>query len=79
MPSPWQKSKARELVWPQSTASASIGYHLFHAVRADLLCRLGRTDEAVVAYGSAIGLTENAAERAFLTRARAAAAGSPEQ
>ena len=26
------------------------GYHLFHAVRADLLARAGRTDDAVLAY-----------------------------
>src|SRR5262249_49604943 len=32
-------------------------YHLFHAVRADLLRRLGRTAEARAAYEAAIGLT----------------------
>jgi RNA polymerase sigma-70 factor (ECF subfamily) len=46
------------------------GYHLFHAIRADLLRRLGRDAEAAVAYEAAIGLTENAAERAFLERNR---------
>jgi RNA polymerase sigma-70 factor (ECF subfamily) len=44
------------------------GYHLFHAIRADLLRRLGREPEAAAAYKAAIGLTENAAERAFLER-----------
>ena len=44
------------------------GYHLFHAIRADLLRRLGREPEAAAAYEAAIGLTENAAERAFLER-----------
>ncbi|MEV4767568.1 sigma-70 family RNA polymerase sigma factor [Micromonospora chokoriensis] len=48
------------------------GYHPHHAVRADLLARLGRNAEAVDAYRSAVALTDNAAERAFLT-ARAAA------
>ncbi|HET6728212.1 MAG TPA: RNA polymerase sigma factor [Jiangellaceae bacterium] len=43
-------------------------YHLFHAVRADLLRRLGRADEAALAYEAAIGRTKNAAERAFLRR-----------
>jgi RNA polymerase sigma-70 factor (ECF subfamily) len=43
-------------------------YHLFHAVRADLLRRLGRADEAALAYEAALGRTENAAERAFLRR-----------
>ncbi|MGW0904475.1 RNA polymerase sigma factor [Streptomyces sp. NPDC002853] len=42
------------------------GYHVFHAVRADLLRRLGRTAEANAAYDAALARTENAAERAFL-------------
>jgi RNA polymerase sigma-70 factor (ECF subfamily) len=46
------------------------GYHLFHAIRADLLRRLGREVEAATAYETAIALTENAAERAFLERKR---------
>lgn len=45
-------------------------HHLWHATRADLLRRLGRTDEAMEAYGAAITLTGNAAERAFLTLRR---------
>ncbi|MGH8840680.1 MAG: RNA polymerase sigma factor [Jiangellaceae bacterium] len=43
-------------------------YHLFHAIRADLLRRLGRADEAAPAYEAAIDRTENAAEREFLHR-----------
>jgi RNA polymerase sigma-70 factor, ECF subfamily len=43
-------------------------YHLFHAVRADLLRRLGRSAEAAEAYEAAIARTENEAERAFLRR-----------
>jgi RNA polymerase sigma-70 factor, ECF subfamily len=46
------------------------GYHLFHAVRADLLRRLGREAEAAWAYDAAITLTENAAEHDFLERNR---------
>ena len=42
--------------------------HLFHAVRADLLRRLGRSDEATAAYEAAIARAENAAERDFLRR-----------
>ncbi|MFY1594304.1 RNA polymerase sigma factor [Micromonospora sp. WMMD737] len=42
------------------------GYHVFHAVRADLLRRLGRAGEAARAYRTAAELTDNAAERAFL-------------
>ncbi|NIH87747.1 RNA polymerase sigma factor [Amycolatopsis granulosa] len=43
-------------------------YYLYHAIRADLLRRLGRTAEAVRAYEAALARTENAAEREFLTR-----------
>ncbi|MEU8230078.1 RNA polymerase sigma factor [Actinoplanes sp. NPDC048967] len=45
-------------------------YHLFHAVRADLLRRLGRAEEAAAAYTRATELTGNAAEVAFLRQAR---------
>jgi RNA polymerase sigma-70 factor, ECF subfamily len=48
------------------------GYHVFHAVRADLLRRLGRRAEAARAYEAAIALAENAAERDFLLRSRQA-------
>jgi RNA polymerase sigma-70 factor (ECF subfamily) len=44
------------------------GYHLFHAIRADLLRRLGRADESALAYAAAIERTENAAERDYLRR-----------
>jgi RNA polymerase sigma-70 factor, ECF subfamily len=44
------------------------GWYLFHAVRADLLRRLGRPAEAAPAYEAAIARTNNAAERAFLER-----------
>ena len=46
------------------------GYHLFDAVRADLLRRLGRHAEAARAYESAIARAENAPEREFLQRRR---------
>ncbi|MDT7648688.1 MAG: polymerase sigma-70 factor, subfamily, partial [Pseudonocardiales bacterium] len=49
-------------------------HHLFHAIRADLLRRLGRDAEAVQAYDAAITRTENAAERTFLQRSRRALA-----
>ncbi|GGQ11995.1 RNA polymerase sigma-70 factor (ECF subfamily) [Actinomadura coerulea] len=50
-------------------------YYLFHAVRADLLRRLGRDAEAAEAYEEALRLTEDEAERAFLRRRRAAVSG----
>jgi RNA polymerase sigma-70 factor (ECF subfamily) len=47
-------------------------YYLFHAVRADLLRRLGRDREALAAYRAAQERTDNDAERDFLeARARA--------
>ena len=42
------------------------GYQYLHAIRADLLGRLGRADEAADAYRQALALTTNEAERAFL-------------
>jgi RNA polymerase sigma-70 factor, ECF subfamily len=42
------------------------GYRYLPAARADLLRRLGRDQDAAQAYRAALGLTENAAERAFL-------------
>ncbi len=48
------------------------GFYLFHAIRADLLRRLGRNVEAALAYDAAIARTENAAERDFLQRRRQA-------
>ena len=45
-------------------------HHLFHAIRADLLRRAGRRDDAVLAYAAAIALTDNARERAFLLAAK---------
>jgi RNA polymerase sigma-70 factor (ECF subfamily) len=47
------------------------GYYLFHAVRADLLRRLGRVESAAAAYSAAEARTSNDAERGFLARARA--------
>ena len=41
-------------------------YHLFHAIRADLLRRAGRPAEAIAAYDAAISRTDNSAERTFL-------------
>ena len=44
------------------------GYHLLPAAQADLLRRLGRTDEARVAYRRALELVRHPAERRFLER-----------
>jgi RNA polymerase sigma-70 factor (ECF subfamily) len=44
------------------------GYHLWHAVRADFLKRLGRRAESESAYRSALSLCENRCEREFLEK-----------
>jgi len=43
-------------------------YHLLHAVRADLLRRLGQRAEATTSYARAIALVTNDSERRFLER-----------
>jgi RNA polymerase sigma-70 factor (ECF subfamily) len=49
-------------------------YHLFHAARADLLVRLGRSTEARASYARALELATNAAEQRFLSDRLAALA-----
>ena len=46
------------------------GHRTFHAVRADLLKRLGRHGDAAAAYEAALACPVNAVERAFLEQAR---------
>jgi RNA polymerase sigma-70 factor, ECF subfamily len=41
-------------------------YHLFHAARADILRRLGRTAESAVAYAAALRLAGNKVEQEYL-------------
>jgi RNA polymerase sigma-70 factor, ECF subfamily len=48
--------------------SRTAAYYLFHAIRADLLRRLARYDEAAQAYKAAIARAENRKEREFLQR-----------
>ncbi len=51
-------------------ADALAGYHLLPSVRADLLARLGRIEEARAQLGRAAELTQNARERDMLLRRR---------
>jgi RNA polymerase sigma-70 factor (ECF subfamily) len=51
-------------------------FPLYHAIRADLLDRLGRPGEAAAAYTTAIELTRNSAEKALLERKRTSASTS---
>jgi RNA polymerase sigma-70 factor (ECF subfamily) len=46
------------------------GYHAYHATQADLLRRLGRSQQSRAAYEKAIELAGNTAETAYLTRRR---------
>jgi RNA polymerase sigma-70 factor, ECF subfamily len=46
------------------------GYHAYHATRADLLRRVGCSQESRAAYDKAIELAGNTAETAYLTRRR---------
>jgi RNA polymerase sigma-70 factor (ECF subfamily) len=50
-------------------------YHAFHATRAELLRRLGRSDESRAAYDRAVELAGNTAEIAYLVRRRDQLAG----
>ena len=52
------------------TGPGLAGYYLFHAIRADLLRRLGRPADAAAAYDAALARTANAAEQAFLRHQR---------
>jgi RNA polymerase sigma-70 factor (ECF subfamily) len=47
-----------------------VGYHAYHVTRADLLRRLGRSQQSRQAYDKAIELAGNTAETAYLTRRR---------
>jgi RNA polymerase sigma-70 factor (ECF subfamily) len=51
------------------------GYHVFHAVRAELLGRVGCESEASEAYSEAIALTANTAEAELLRGKRSALGG----
>jgi RNA polymerase sigma-70 factor (ECF subfamily) len=51
------------------TSSARLDhYHLLHANRAELLRRLGQSEEAAASYGRALQLATNESERRFLER-----------
>ena len=62
-----------EVDWLDSTTLRDFGP--FHAVRADLLARLGRGGEAVAAYDRALAVDPAPAERLWLERRRGLAAG----
>ncbi|MEW5976023.1 MAG: RNA polymerase sigma factor [Acidobacteriota bacterium] len=59
---------ALELVDALAAGGDLDGYHLFHAVRADLLRRLGLLQEAGKSYARALALATNESERRFLEK-----------
>jgi predicted RNA polymerase sigma factor len=50
----------------QALAPTLDGYHLFHAIRGELLVELGRREQARAAELRALALTGNRAERSLL-------------
>ena len=59
---------ALALVDAIAASSELDNYHLLHAVRADLLRRIGSSDEAAKSYKKALALVTNDRERRFLER-----------
>jgi RNA polymerase sigma-70 factor, ECF subfamily len=59
------------LVQVDRLEDALTAYHAYHATRADLLRRVGRSQESRAAYDKAIELAGNTAETAYLARRRA--------
>jgi RNA polymerase sigma-70 factor (ECF subfamily) len=57
-----------EEIYRLGASGALDTYYLYHAARADLLRRLFRKEEALLAYDRALGLTANAVERRYLRR-----------
>ena len=57
-----------ELVEALEASGELAGYHLLPATRADLLRRLGRSEEAAAAYDEALELAATDAERRYLSR-----------
>jgi RNA polymerase sigma-70 factor (ECF subfamily) len=57
-----------ELIQQAGASGELREYHLFHAARADILRRLGRHNEAAVAYREALNRTTNRVEQSYLSR-----------
>ena len=68
--SPSSTARRSALATVDRLADPLAGYHAYHATRADLLRRLGRSEQSRAAYDRAIELAGNTAESAYLTRRR---------
>jgi RNA polymerase sigma-70 factor (ECF subfamily) len=64
----WVAGPEAALAEVETLAAVLDGYHLLHAVRAELLQELGRREQARAAERCALELTANRAERALLER-----------
>ncbi len=60
--------QALEMIDAPGTTGDLANYHLLHAVRADLLRRVGSTAEAMQSYERALALATNDSERRFLRK-----------
>ena len=60
--------KGLALIEAVGAGGALQNYHLYHASRADLLRRLHRYDEALIAYAAALSLTTNQVGQNFIRR-----------
>jgi RNA polymerase sigma-70 factor (ECF subfamily) len=60
--------QALELIDALAATGDLDGYHLLHAARADLLRRVGASEEAAKSYARALALATNDSERRFLGR-----------
>lgn len=60
--------RALALIDDLAASDALENYHLLHAARADLLRRVGSTDEAAISYRRALVLVTNESERRYLER-----------
>jgi RNA polymerase sigma-70 factor (ECF subfamily) len=61
-------SEGLELVGALESTGNLAGYHLLPATKADLLRRMGRSEEAKASYEEALALTSTGAERRYLAR-----------
>jgi predicted RNA polymerase sigma factor len=62
------RSSSSRSSYQQEAAHNETDYHLFHAIRGELLLEPGRREQARAAELRALTLTENRAERSLLQR-----------
>ena len=73
----WSEGPTTGLALMDEVAAQLDDYSYLHSSRAALLAKLDRDDEAVAAYDRALGLTNNDAERRWMSLRRASLGGGP--